>query len=330
MLSVSPIAPLVTASENGADVIRHSSEAMKRWLFGPCSTRPWRLLTIGLAGVLLFKQASVLPYLDDLFAERGIVQAPVADTFIGLPQVPRAWWVGAIVPNWISPSTALHVLFLAFMGSTLAMLAGIAPRTSAVATWLLHTTFLAAGFMHSYGADFFIQTYLFLIVMMEFSTQRQGRVADARAEMVWHRVLQIFLAIVYCTSGMAKALPSVLVDPRSDPTQWWTGMAIVRALLRPDLGQFDFTWIAHSLWLARMVAYGTLATETLFPLLLISRRTRRFAVVGLILMHAGIGVCLGLHAFAALQITALTAAYLIPTNVASVQTANRSTHSPNS
>lgn len=286
--------------------------AAKHWLFAPCSPRPLRVLTIGVAAVLLFKQASVLSYLDDLFGERGIVQGAVTDTLIGLPAVPRAWWVGQVSPAWISPSLALHALFLAYMGATLMMLLGVARRTAAVATWLLHTAFLSAGFAHSYGADFFIQTYLFLIVLMQFSiARRPADAGPAGPEMVLHRVLQIFLALMYCTSGLSKALPTLLVDSRADPSQWWTGMAIVRGLLRPDMGQFDFSWLPHSIWLAKMICYGTLAAEIFFPLLLLSRRTRKPAVLALIAMHGGIGVCMGLHAFAALQITALTAAYLV-------------------
>lgn len=75
---------------------------------------------------------------------------------------------------------------------------------------------------------------------------------DARIAL---RVLQLHLCIVYFASGTEKA----------SGRQWWNGEALWRAVMREDLGHFDFAFLASVPWLAKIACWGTLLIEVGYP-----------------------------------------------------------------
>jgi hypothetical protein len=115
-------------------------------------------------------------------------------------------------------------------------------------------------------------------------------------------VLQLHLCVVYLSSGLEKA----------SGRQWWDGEAVWRALMRPDLGQFDFSWLAWHPWVAKLACWGTLAVELGYAFLVWPRRTRTAMAVATLGLHAGIAVAMGLYSFSALMMVLTAAAFLVP------------------
>jgi len=275
----------------------------------PASPRPLAALRIGLAAVLFLQAASVLGSVDELYGSRGIVQRPIADAAVE-PGVPRASWVvEALAPLGLTESASLRALFSVYLASLAGLLVGWHTRVMAAVAFLAHLMLKADSQLTVYGAYEFAHIALFYCLWFPVGgawslDRRAGRAsgepsADARLGL---RLLQLHLCVVYFASGIEKATGM----------QWWNGEAVWRAVMRPDFGYFDFTWLAAVPWVAMLACWGTLVIEIGYALFVWPRRTRRAMALATVGLHVGIGVFLGLWAFAALMIALSVAAWLVP------------------
>jgi uncharacterized membrane protein YphA (DoxX/SURF4 family) len=116
------------------------------------------------------------------------------------------------------------------------------------------------------------------------------------------RFLQLFLAIFYCASGIAKA--------QGD----WLKMPLVMWSHLHDSYQTEFTFVLAQIlpaWAWTVLQGLVLTFEVLAPLWFGLRWTRTLAFVFAVGMHVGIGVMFGpVVWFALLMITVLVAAYM--------------------
>lgn len=101
------------------------------------------------------------------------------------------------------------------------------------------------------------------------------------------RVLQLHLCISYFCSGMEKA----------QGIQWWNGELLWRALSLPVYYQFDMSWLAQWPVLSMIGGWTTLVFELGYSVFIWPRATRRFWIAGMVGLHLGIAIFLGLGLF---------------------------------
>jgi hypothetical protein len=112
------------------------------------------------------------------------------------------------------------------------------------------------------------------------------------------RLLQINFCLIYLGSGSSKLLGSA----------WWNGTAIWGTIANSYFAPLDQVWYASSLhfisqyralWEILMAAgcAFTLFVEIGLPFLIWNRKWRWWMVSGSVLLHTGIGVCMGLVMF---------------------------------
>lgn len=267
------------------------------------------MLRLGLAAVLLVQALALWGSLNELFGTRGIAQAPITEA-VSTPYVPRVrWLVELLAPLGVREEVALRGLFLTYLGSLAALLVGWRTPVAAAVAWLLHLSLKTSSSLSAYGVYEFANIALFHCVWMPVGAslsldRRSGRVSGEPtpgARLVL-RVLQLHLCVVYFASGVEKA----------SGEQWRNGEAIWRALMRTDLGQFDFAWLASWPLLAQLVCWRTLAVEIGYAFLVWPGRTPRAIVLAAIGMHIGIAVVMGLWSFSAVMIVLNAAAFLAP------------------
>ena len=221
--------------------------------------------------------------------------------------VPRLRWVtDALSPFGVSEDWTLRAMYAAYLSSLAGLALGWRTRLIAVVACLLYLTLKNSSQLSAYGVYEFGHIGLFYCVFLPvghaWSLDRiAGRVssapsADARLGL---RLLQIHLCIVYLSSGLLKASGS----------QWWNGEAMWRALMRPDFGQLEFSWLASVPWLAAMACWATLLVEIGYAFLIWPGRSRRVMLAAVIGMHAGIAVLMGLWTFSAVMIVLNVAAF---------------------
>lgn len=102
------------------------------------------------------------------------------------------------------------------------------------------------------------------------------------------RLIQIHLAVIYGTAGLAKL--------RGDA--WWSGSAMALVLMTPEFHRIDFTWLVRDF--PMVVQFGTLSgvgLEIAYPFLIWNRRLRPWILLAMGFMHLGIEAALGLTEF---------------------------------
>jgi hypothetical protein len=70
---------------------------------------------------------------------------------------------------------------------------------------------------------------------------------------------------MYFASGLEKALG----------VQWWNGEAVWIALHQDQFSQINVDWMASVPWVPRLLCWGTLVIETLFPFGIFWAKTKK-------------------------------------------------------
>lgn len=185
-----------------------------------------------------------------------------------------------------------------YITSLFFLLIGFLTRYTAFAA-ILFQLLIFKSFPHfNYGYENFLTMSLFYCAA--FPTGKYFSV-DAKlfkykpvVSFNYQRVLQIHLCMVYFFSGVAKS-----VD-----VKWWDGNSLWSALASIDNHYFSIPPL-----LLLLTGIGTVLLELSYPLLMLYKPTRKYALTAILIMHISIAVIMDLYAFAALMIVWNVAAF---------------------
>ncbi|MCA9081469.1 MAG: HTTM domain-containing protein, partial [Planctomycetaceae bacterium] len=102
------------------------------------------------------------------------------------------------------------------------------------------------------------------------------------------RLIQVHMCIIYFFAGVSKL----------KGTDWWDGDAVWFAFANAEYQTTDMTWIAWYPWISDVFTHGTILWEMTFWFLIWQRGLRPLVLFAGIMMHLGIGACMGLWTFA--------------------------------
>ena len=108
------------------------------------------------------------------------------------------------------------------------------------------------------------------------------------------RLIQVHLCVVYLFAGMAKLQGNL----------WWNGEAIWGALANYEYQTIELTWLCDYMWLVNLVTYSALIWEVAYPFLIWPKLTRPLFFTMAILVHLGIGLCMGMLTFGLIMVFA--------------------------
>ena len=115
------------------------------------------------------------------------------------------------------------------------------------------------------------------------------------------RLIQVHLCIIYLFGGLAKVRGET----------WWDGSAMWNAVANLEYQSLNVTFLGRAPWLLAMLALGVVFWETFYCALVWPRWSRPIALGAALLVHAGIGVALGMITFGLAMIT-LNLSFLAP------------------
>lgn len=265
----------------------------------PCSAKPLGFLRIGLGAILLTQAVMCSNQLFEWYGTQGLLQNGVAESFsaFSVPQTTNFIRWGLTIG--ISEKVTLISMAVLYLVSLFALMLGLYTRFASVLAWSLHLIF-AQGHITSYGLDLLSHVVLFYAIFMPMgdavsldSLRNANPTEDSWQARLSLRILQLHLCMVYLATGVEKAKGE----------QWRSGEAIWRSVMLPAYRQYDLAWLSRFSVLAMVLAWGTLIFEIGYPIFIFPKRTRNFWVAGILGLHAGIGVFLGLHLFALLMMT---------------------------
>lgn len=158
--------------------------------------------------------------------------------------------------------------------------------------FILHYSFFVGNSVWSYGVDYLAQTGLF------FSLMFGGRPKCLQKSLELKNLGTIFfrlqLTVVYFFAGLGKAFGET----------WWNGEAVWKAIHQP-IGDSYFSvplaaYRYEYLWI--LLGIITILLELSYPLAWIKKTFRPLIINGIILVHIGIALSMGLLHFALLMI----------------------------
>lgn len=231
---------------------------------------------------------------------------------------PSAWSFWFQVPDaWLRPVWVACLLVLA------AFTVGLWSRVTAVLAWIIAVSTANRAPISVYGFDDIVTTWAFYLAVTGASGQavsidrflarwrlNRKEVAIRRKDGRWVapgglpapsvsaniaiRLIQCHLVLIYAVSGLAKHLGPA----------WWGGTAIWSTLAAGEFRLFDLTGMANHPFLLNAMTHAAIALEILYPALIWVRPVRPYMIAGVVAMHVGIGLTLGLFEFSLAMIAA--------------------------
>jgi len=205
----------------------------------------------------------------------------------------------------IAPNTTLYIVTILYFISLAGLLAGFKTRVMGVTAWLTHIMLNTTAHFTAYGVETFLHIALFYCAVLPVGCSLS---IDARKKQITIpaylitlsvRIIQLHLCIMYLACGIEKAMGE----------QWWNGNAIWIALQQDQFHQIDTGWMAQVPVIPKLLCWGTLLTETLYPVAIFYKKTKKLWLISIISMHGFIAIFLGLQLFGSLMILLNLAAF---------------------
>ncbi len=109
---------------------------------------------------------------------------------------------------------------------------------------------------------------------------------SASASLALH-LIQVHMCVIYLFAGLSK-----LQGP-----SWWSGEAMWRTFANLEYQSLDMTWLAWHPWLINFMTHVSVVWEVSFCVLIWKRLWRPIMLAGALVLHVGIGACLGMWTF---------------------------------
>jgi hypothetical protein len=101
------------------------------------------------------------------------------------------------------------------------------------------------------------------------------------------RLIQVHMCVIYLFAGLTK-----LQGPA-----WWDGMAMWLAFANREYQTLDMLWLAESPWIVHLLTHLTIVWEISYVALVWYPLTRPIVLLLAVLLHVGIGLCMGMWTF---------------------------------
>jgi len=289
-------------------------EFWKQRLIGflfPCESDNWlALLRFGLGLQIILYCLSIRRDWTYLLAgSGGLISRNLSETILALesPLIPRLGWIVAIGDRFgLSEEATLSLVWYSLITAACFLFLGLFSRISAIAAWLLHLGAVKSADLISYGMDNLTTIGLFYLMLSPLPDRRsldwRWRNSPSQHRDLlgfWRRVLQIHLCLVYLFGGIAKCFGP----------GWWNGSNLWRALIRPPFNIISADILIRFKYLLPIAGIAICLLEIGYPFLIWNRVLQRPWLVAILVMHAGIGIAMGMWLFASIMIILNLAAF---------------------
>ena len=258
----------------------------------------------------------------NLFASsgKGLVARELGEAITSFesPLIPKFGWLIAVGRTLnISEETVLTVAWVGLLSAGCLLLLGLLSRPAAIVAWFVHLCAAESGGLLAYGADNFMTTALFYLMLSPLPDRysfdhwvAKTKPKNSHALGFWQRVLQVHLCFVYFVGGLAKFLGN----------GWWDGSNLWRSLIRPPFNLVTPDLLVQFKYVLPSLGISIFLLEMSYPVFIWAKRTRRIWLGCILAMHAAIGLMMGLYLFAIVMIVMNLAAFGVPSASRRTQT----------
>ena len=261
------------------------AEAWRTFWFQPKPAYTLGLIRIAFGALMVAWTLSLLPDLDDLLGEHGVMPR----------QLPIAFQWG-FFDVWTS-DRALLIGWAVLLVSAIAMTVGWHSRIAALAVFVLVVSFEYRNPWIFNSGDILIRVEALILALspcgaaLSLDRRRStGTFWSAQIRAPWAiRLLQIELSLIYLATVRAKV----------DGNAWPQGTAVSYALRLQDMLILPTPhWLTANALLMNIATWGTLALELSIGILVWNKRFRPWVLAGGVMMHSMIMITIAVGFFA--------------------------------
>lgn len=272
----------------------NARKRFQEFFLKPAQGRPLAALRIGLCVILLIQAHYLFGARHDFYAPDGIIQRSAAYD-LGLSLIPNIEWLMKVLGGAsLSPLFAVDLIIAIYVVSLAFLGLGLVTQFASIAVWFLHWVLNNSSLHTRYGIDIYAHIFLFYLMFSPCGKYwsidawlRKTRPQPTSRERLVLRIMQLHLCVSYFVTGFLKA----------QGEQWWNGELIWRAMTLPIYQQWNMTWLSQWPFLLMFAGWMTLFFEMGYAVFIWPRRTRWVWIMGMLGLHLGIALFLGLHLF---------------------------------
>jgi len=308
----------------GLSSVREFWQRFIGFLFLPATDTWLAVLRIGLGLLVTLYALFLRSDWHYLFASsgKGLVGREVGEAITSFesPLIPKFGWLIAVGRSLnISEETVLTVAWVGLLSAGCLLLLGLLSRPAAIVAWFVHLCAAESGGLLAYGADNFMTTALFYLMLSPLPDRysfdhwvAKTKPKKTQALGFWRRVLQVHLCFVYFIGGLTKFLGS----------GWWDGSNLWRSLIRPPFNLVSPESLVHFKYVLPLLGISICLLEVSYPVFIWLKKTRSIWLGCVLAMHAAIGLMMGLYFFGLVMIVMNLAAFGVPSASSEVQAAS--------
>jgi hypothetical protein len=292
-------------------MLRRRWERLQEFLFPPETDKWLAALRVGLGLQVAVYTLFLRSDWHYLFAStgKGLVSRELGEaiTSFDSPLIPKLGWLVALGGYaHIGEDAVLSIAWACLLSMGCLLLLGLFCRPAAIIAWFLHLCAAESGGLFAYGADNFMTTGLFYLMLSplpdRYTLDRWLLKTDLKSPQFlgfWRRVLQVHLCFVYFIGGLAKCLGS----------GWWNGSNLWRSLTRSPFNLISPDILVRFKYALPILGISICLIELGYPFFIWIKKTRLFWLVCILAMHAAIGLAMGMYLFALVMIVLNLAAF---------------------
>ena len=265
---------------------------------------------INIAGFALLHFLSIQPDFADLYSRQGYVYPDILDASYD-HLTPTFYSLQALLQQIhlpVSYDALLAFSRVAYPVLLVLLILGAGTRLNAILALFFQLLFCKSIHLYQYGVDSFTTIGLFYCCVFPVGSMYSlDNLLRKRPSLVPHHTLFLYLfrahlCIAYFFSGFDKVL---------GPT-WRNGEAVWKALHAHNYYSIVNLNFIPQPWFFAAASWATILLEMGYSVCMNVARVRKYWLAGILLMHLGIALFMGLFFFSALMILLNLSAYYVP------------------
>jgi hypothetical protein len=278
------------------DLARSFAEGWNQFWFTPADPSLLGVLRILTGLMLLYTHAVWGLVLGDFFGPTAWLSPQLVHA-IQEHQYTYSFW-------WLVPEDGIWPAYATSMGILVLFTVGLWTRVTSVLSLVVVISFAHRAPEAMFGLDQ-INAMLTLYLAIgpsghALSVDRLIALRKSRSNLprpsvganLALRLINVHMCVIYLFAGLSKLQGEA----------WWTGEAMWQALANLEYQTADMTWLAWHPWLLNALTHVCVIWEVSFCVLVWLPRLRPLTLAGAVILHAGIGYCLGMWTFALIML----------------------------